>query len=90
MIIDSSKNGMWIIQFKKLSGLRVKKVSCIFYACYNRVEAFYKETVSRFRESANMLVNRMVVELESGGNVRFEEGSPSDLWYNIKLLFLHC
>jgi len=23
----------------------------------------------------------MVLELESGGNVRFEEGTPADLWY---------
>ncbi|XP_053406324.1 leucine-rich repeat-containing protein 9-like isoform X5 [Mercenaria mercenaria] len=47
----------------------------------SEIEAFYTETVTRFRESANTLVNRMVVELESGGNVRFEEGSPSDLWF---------
>ncbi|XP_052769048.1 leucine-rich repeat-containing protein 9-like isoform X3 [Mya arenaria] len=47
----------------------------------SEIEAFYAETVTRFRDSAHTLVNRMVVELESGGNVRFEEGSPSDLWF---------
>ncbi|XP_052269181.1 leucine-rich repeat-containing protein 9-like isoform X5 [Dreissena polymorpha] len=45
------------------------------------IEWFYEEMVSRFKESASTLVNRMVVELESGGNVRYEEGSPSDLWF---------
>lgn len=47
----------------------------------SEIETFYTETVNRFRDCANTLINRMVVELESGGNVRFEEGSPSDLWF---------
>ncbi|KAL4237983.1 Leucine-rich repeat-containing protein 9 [Mactra antiquata] len=45
------------------------------------IETFYTDTVTRFKETANTLMNRMVVELESGGNVRFEEGSPSDMWF---------
>lgn len=47
---------------------------------YYRIEAYYNETVNRFRQTATTLVNRMVVELESGGNVRFEEGTPTDMW----------
>ena len=46
----------------------------------SRIESYYTETVNRFRQTATTLVNRMVVELESGGNVRFEEGTPSDMW----------
>ena len=55
----------------------VKTIVC--HMCF-RIEAYYTEIVSRFRQTATTLVNRMVVELESGGNVRFEEGTPTDMW----------
>lgn len=50
-----------------------------------RIESFYAEAGDRIRKSADVIVNRMLIELESGGNVRFEEGSPSDIWYGICL-----
>ena len=28
-----------------------------------------------------MTVQRLLLELETGGNVRFEDGKPSDAWY---------
>ena len=30
---------------------------------------------------SEMTVQRLLLELETGGNVRFEDGKPSDLWY---------
>jgi len=39
-----------------------------------------KEATQRLELSCDTLVNRMILELESGGNVRFEEGTPSDVW----------
>ena len=31
---------------------------------------------------ADMYVRRMMVELETGGNIRLEDGKPSDLWHS--------
>ena len=45
-------------------------------------ESFYNEAANRIKKSADVIVNRMLIELESGGNVRFEEGSPSDVWFS--------
>ena len=36
--------------------------------------------MSRASIMADILVNRMLVELETGGNVRFEEGQTTDPW----------
>ncbi|KAL3874482.1 hypothetical protein ACJMK2_037491, partial [Sinanodonta woodiana] len=47
----------------------------------SEIEAYYQETLELFRQSADALVNRMILELDSGGNIRFEEGSQSDLWF---------
>ena len=30
---------------------------------------------------SEMTVQRLLLELETGGNVRFEDGKPSDAWY---------
>lgn len=46
------------------------------------IESFYAEAADRIRKSADVIVNRMLIELESGGNVRFEEGTPSDIWFS--------
>ncbi|XP_021359490.1 leucine-rich repeat-containing protein 9-like isoform X6 [Mizuhopecten yessoensis] len=46
------------------------------------IESFMKEAVKQLQQSCDTLVNRMVLELESGGNVRFEEGTTSDVWFS--------
>ncbi|XP_069116712.1 leucine-rich repeat-containing protein 9-like isoform X2 [Argopecten irradians] len=46
------------------------------------IESFMKEAMKRLQLSCDTLVNRMVLELESGGNVRFEEGTTSDVWFS--------
>lgn len=46
------------------------------------IDSFYSEAGDRIRKSADVIINRMLIELESGGNVRFEEGSPSDIWFS--------
>ena len=28
----------------------------------------------------DLTIQRLVIELETGGNVRFEDGNPGDLW----------
>jgi hypothetical protein len=35
----------------------------------------------RLAASSDQLVARMIAELDTGGNVRYEDGQPSDSWY---------
>ncbi|XP_070181590.1 leucine-rich repeat-containing protein 9-like isoform X2 [Littorina saxatilis] len=63
----------------KLEALRQRK----YYwerKCAER-EEFYEEAKVRIQRSADSVANRMVVELETGGNVRFEEGATTDVWF---------
>ena len=46
------------------------------------VEAAFSEAAARSQELVDGYVRRMLVELESGGNVRLEDGRPSDVWYS--------
>ncbi|XP_076099461.1 leucine-rich repeat-containing protein 9-like isoform X2 [Mytilus galloprovincialis] len=48
----------------------------------HEIECYYNEAAARIKKSADVIVNRMLIELESGGNVRFEEGSPTDIWFS--------
>ena len=45
-----------------------------------RMDEFCDEAKARIQRAADGMVNRLVVELETGGNVRFEEGSSTDVW----------
>ena len=49
-------------------------------ACVVRVEAYYTEGVDLVHQSSELQVHRLVVELEMGGNVRFEDGTLDDIW----------
>jgi antitoxin (DNA-binding transcriptional repressor) of toxin-antitoxin stability system len=42
----------------------------------------FEECKQRVHELCNDYVRRMMVELETGGNIRMEDGKPSDLWYS--------
>ncbi|XP_056023048.1 leucine-rich repeat-containing protein 9-like isoform X3 [Ostrea edulis] len=46
------------------------------------VESYQQEAVSRIEIQAESVMRRMAIELESGGNVRFEEGITSDVWFS--------
>nr|CAB3263538.1 leucine-rich repeat-containing protein 9-like [Phallusia mammillata] len=45
------------------------------------ISAYYNQSVDVLNSLASVSINRLTEELESGGNVRFEQGSPSDVWY---------
>lgn len=45
------------------------------------VEAYFEECASRTYQVVDAHVSRMLLELETAGNIRLEEGKPSDLWY---------
>ncbi|XP_025105112.1 leucine-rich repeat-containing protein 9-like isoform X2 [Pomacea canaliculata] len=47
----------------------------------SEVEEVFKEAKQRLQQKADTIINRLEIELETGGNVRFEEGTPEDLWF---------
>ena len=49
--------------------------------CDYRVELYFNDAVDRMRYQMEVTVQRLVSELETGGNVRYEDGRPTDMWY---------
>lgn len=45
-----------------------------------RIQREYEVYVMRSLETQQSLMARLNLELESGGNIRFEVGSPTDAW----------
>ncbi|XP_071079047.1 leucine-rich repeat-containing protein 9-like [Haliotis cracherodii] len=46
------------------------------------IEGYCEEAESRLHRMSDTLISRFMIELETGGNVRFEEGSPTDIWFS--------
>ncbi|XP_042302422.1 leucine-rich repeat-containing protein 9 isoform X2 [Sceloporus undulatus] len=46
------------------------------------IEAVYQVEVKKKKKNSNLAVQFLLTELETVGNVRFEEGSPTDAWFN--------
>ncbi|XP_013926947.1 PREDICTED: leucine-rich repeat-containing protein 9-like [Thamnophis sirtalis] len=46
------------------------------------IESIYQVEVQKKKKTSNLAVQFLLTELESVGNTRFEEGSPSDVWFN--------
>nr|XP_056707726.1 leucine-rich repeat-containing protein 9 [Euleptes europaea] len=46
------------------------------------VEAIYQLEVKKKKKTSKLAVQFLLTELETVGNTRFEEGSPSDPWFN--------
>lgn len=45
-----------------------------------RIDHFFTDGVEKFRAMVDITLQRLLSELETGGNIRFEDGKPSDLW----------
>uniref|UniRef100_H3BH59 Leucine rich repeat containing 9 n=1 Tax=Latimeria chalumnae TaxID=7897 RepID=H3BH59_LATCH len=50
-------------------------------AKYEEIETSYQMEVERNKESNEFMARFLMIELETVGNVRFEEGNPSDIWF---------
>lgn len=44
------------------------------------VEALFADATDRSQHLVDSYVRRMMIELESGGNIRLEDGKPTDIW----------
>ena len=47
-----------------------------------RIDQCHQESCEQVNSVSEMTVQRLLLELETGGNVRFEDGKPSDPWYS--------
>ena len=46
------------------------------------IEHIYEKLRRQIYELSEQNIHRMITELETGGNIRFEEGKPIDKWYS--------
>ena len=47
-----------------------------------KAEAMASDVSTAVRETSQSSICRLMVELETGGNIRLEDGKPSDMWYS--------
>eukprot|EP00854_Cymbomonas_tetramitiformis_P014094 gene14094-16667_t len=52
-------------------------------------ETFFDDCKKKVYEMTDQYVRRLMVELETGGNIRMEDGRPTDLWYKSCVDLLH-
>jgi len=45
------------------------------------LETIYESLRKKVYEMSEQNIHRLMTELESGGNIHFEEGKPSDKWF---------
>jgi hypothetical protein len=47
----------------------------------SELDELFADSSQRTYENSDQYVRRLLVELETGGNIRMEDGRPTDLWY---------
>eukprot|EP00873_Tetraselmis_striata_P036490 jgi/Tetstr1/456754/TSEL_043451.t1 len=73
---------------RQLKGIEGELAAAAEYEHYSPSSAVraaasaFEDCKARVHELCNDYVRRMMVELETGGNIRMEDGKPSDLWYS--------
>jgi len=45
------------------------------------IELYHENLKKMIYDLSEQNIHRMITELETGGNIRFEEGKPSDKWF---------
>ena len=71
---------------QKLVSLRNKRFFLYFNYSF-RIDQCHQESCDQVNNVSEMTVQRLLLELETGGNVRFEDGKPTDPWYLQNLLY---
>ena len=46
------------------------------------LDAIYETLKKKIYEMSEQNIHRLMTELETGGNIRFEEGRPQDRWFS--------
>ncbi|XP_015205713.2 leucine-rich repeat-containing protein 9 isoform X1 [Lepisosteus oculatus] len=60
----------------------VKERISVWTRKLQEIETRYQQDVKRAAESTGLMVHFLLIELETVGNIRFEEGSSADTWFN--------
>ena len=55
-----------------------------------RIDQCFVESRAQVESISRSTVKRLLLELETGGNVRFEDGTTNDIWYVINHIFSTC
>ena len=79
--------------FKYISApanFQASSVSSLPFSLYSRVEKYHSEAITKVKHTTAMAVQRLVTELETGGNVRFEDGTASDIWLDWQQELIKC
>ncbi|KAJ8046058.1 Leucine-rich repeat-containing protein 9 [Holothuria leucospilota] len=63
----------------KLTALKARLHLC--YDKLKQMDLYHNEAAQRLKQSMELASKRLITELETGGNVRFEDGVSSDVWF---------
>ncbi|CAH1791753.1 unnamed protein product [Owenia fusiformis] len=74
---DSSK---LIVDYKKKNDFIQERTKKWYKKC-EELQYYFNEALGKLRQVTELTINRLVAELETGGNVRFEDGMASDVWF---------
>ncbi|KAM8921171.1 leucine-rich repeat-containing protein 9 [Pelodytes ibericus] len=78
---ESTTNDSKLVgQIRKKIGFLQERI--IFWTqILHEIETLHEREVMRTKESFHLLAQFLQIELETVGNIRFEEGTPSDPWF---------
>ena len=62
-----------------LRKLRLRAVKMNYLFC--RIIYWYKDCGDKMKQKVEESIQQLTIELQTGGNVRYEHGSLSDIWY---------
>ena len=60
----------------------VYSVNCVLL-CTDRLQRMCTESIDRVGAVIDGMIQQNSIELETGGNVKFEHGKPSDTWLDL-------
>uniref|UniRef100_A0A8D0NC70 U2A'/phosphoprotein 32 family A C-terminal domain-containing protein n=1 Tax=Sus scrofa TaxID=9823 RepID=A0A8D0NC70_PIG len=86
--LEKSKNGETVTEEPSLQQMIVTKLNALnervtfWNKKIDEIEAIYRIEVKQKKKSHSLLIPFLLIELETVGNIHFEEGTRSDDWFN--------
>ncbi|XP_020917888.1 leucine-rich repeat-containing protein 9 isoform X3 [Sus scrofa] len=86
--LEKSKNGETVTEEPSLQQKIVTKLNALnervtfWNKKIDEIEAIYRIEVKQKKKSHSLLIPFLLIELETVGNIHFEEGTRSDDWFN--------
>uniref|UniRef100_A0A8B9JSA5 Leucine-rich repeat-containing protein 9-like n=1 Tax=Astyanax mexicanus TaxID=7994 RepID=A0A8B9JSA5_ASTMX len=70
------------VKLNKIVILQMIVCVCVCVCVFCRVEACFRRNITQALDRKELMVQFLVMELETVGNIRFEEGNTSDAWFS--------